>query len=70
MESTTRDQQRILDQMSGKLNDKERAERDYNNAHDKLNRNSGDSMAARDLQRASEQIERINSDFERLKDQL
>ena len=68
--SDTREQQRIVDQLRNKLSDKERCERDQKNAQDKLNRNSSDSSAARDLERATEQIERIDSDIDRLKSQL
>jgi hypothetical protein len=70
MSKDVREQQRIVDQLKWKLNDKERCDRDRKNAQDKLRRNLSDSSATQDLDRANDQIERIDDDIERLKNQL
>lgn len=67
---TARDQQRVVDQIAGKLRDKERCENDQDRAQGRLKQNPSDTGAARDLQRATQDMERIERDISNLKNQF
>ncbi len=69
MTKTTQELQQIEQQIQYKLQEKERYERDFKNAEDRLNRDNGDTSAAREVESASEHIKRAEQEIRNLESQ-
>jgi uncharacterized protein (UPF0335 family) len=67
---TAREQQWIVQQLQQKVNEKDRCEQDQQRAQQKIKQKASDTMAARDLQQATQSLERIENEIDRLKNQL